>query len=272
MNSIAEPPVRYAIAKSTGNSEIDGINPNMTLWRYIDLSKLVSLIDSSALYFTRSDILGDPFEGSITTHRLELRQKEEENWKRTKRPKMLTANSKDLVETAIKNTIINCWHMNENESTAMWKLYLKSDEGVAIRSSFSRLLSSIPENHDTEQQPSVEGWKSTLYVRAIAVKYIDYNKEKTGLSTPFLFKRLTFAHEQEMRLIIQDDSMQGDPRPSRFPKGGDYVPIDVSRLIESIYISPYAPEWFTGVVQSIITKYGFGFPVHKSTLSDSPIH
>lgn len=28
---------------------------------------------------------------------------------------------------------VSSWHMNEHESTAMWRLYLKSDEGLAIR-------------------------------------------------------------------------------------------------------------------------------------------
>ena len=38
---------------------------------------------------------------------------------------------------------INCWHMNDFESEAMWKLYLKSNEGIAIQSTYQRLIDSL---------------------------------------------------------------------------------------------------------------------------------
>ena len=36
------------------------------LWRYMDLTKLMALLEDRALHFARSDLLGDPFEGSMT--------------------------------------------------------------------------------------------------------------------------------------------------------------------------------------------------------------
>jgi len=37
---------------------------NIKVWRYLDFTKFLSLIDSSCLYFTRVDRFDDPFEGS----------------------------------------------------------------------------------------------------------------------------------------------------------------------------------------------------------------
>jgi len=34
------------------------------LWRYLDFTKFVSMLDSSSLFFTRCDLFDDPFEGS----------------------------------------------------------------------------------------------------------------------------------------------------------------------------------------------------------------
>jgi hypothetical protein len=34
------------------------------LWRYMDFTKFVSLLDKEALFFSSAAILGDPFEGS----------------------------------------------------------------------------------------------------------------------------------------------------------------------------------------------------------------
>ena len=46
------------------------------IWRYIDLTKLLSLLENKALYLCRADKLNDPFEGSITKPALELLKKE----------------------------------------------------------------------------------------------------------------------------------------------------------------------------------------------------
>jgi hypothetical protein len=40
-------------------------DPDITIWRYIDLAKLLSLLSSSTLWFSRADRLGDPHEGSL---------------------------------------------------------------------------------------------------------------------------------------------------------------------------------------------------------------
>lgn len=38
---------------------------------------------------------------------------------------------------------ISCWHMNEYESAAMWKLYAKSSDAIAIQTTFQKLCESI---------------------------------------------------------------------------------------------------------------------------------
>jgi hypothetical protein len=39
---------------------------NISVWRYMDLSKFIWMIQRKALFFCRSDSLGDPFEGHYT--------------------------------------------------------------------------------------------------------------------------------------------------------------------------------------------------------------
>jgi hypothetical protein len=38
----------------------------ISVWRYMDLSKFIWMIQRDALFFCRSDLLGDPFEGHYT--------------------------------------------------------------------------------------------------------------------------------------------------------------------------------------------------------------
>jgi hypothetical protein len=67
------------------------------LWRYMDVSKLVSLLDTSALFFARADKFSDAWEGSVSPNDVnafdediprseeseEDRKKLKENYRRT---------------------------------------------------------------------------------------------------------------------------------------------------------------------------------------------
>jgi hypothetical protein len=44
-----------------------------TIWRYIDFTKLVSILNSRSLFFARADQFDDPFEGSSTQANVEAR-------------------------------------------------------------------------------------------------------------------------------------------------------------------------------------------------------
>jgi hypothetical protein len=41
-------------------------NPNVSIWRYMDLTKFLWMLQEKALFFTRADFLGDPYEGHYT--------------------------------------------------------------------------------------------------------------------------------------------------------------------------------------------------------------
>lgn len=45
---------------------IEPQDQNAKIWRYIDFTKFVSLIDSQELFFARADKFDDPFEGSFS--------------------------------------------------------------------------------------------------------------------------------------------------------------------------------------------------------------
>ena len=160
-------------------------NDNMTIWRYLDFTKFVSLLDKQALFFCGADKMDDPFEGSFTkTNVSERREAIEEKFL-----DIVSSNLKMLKEFVA----VNCWHINRYESAAMWKLYLKSNEGIAIRSTFGRLRDSLK---DEEHK---------IYIGK--VQYIDYEKDKIPDDTsfsPFVHKRKSFEHEKELRAIIRE--------------------------------------------------------------------
>ncbi len=205
----------------------------------MDFTKFVSLIDSSRLYFTRPDKFDDPFEGSVPKRNL---------------VPFLSGYCRNMRE----EVAINCWHLSEYESAAIWKLYLKSDEGIAIQSTYSRLRQSF-----INSEPIFLG----------TVTYIDYEKDEMvggHVFTPHLHKRRSFEHEREVRAII-DKTLTGDKKNQITIEHGVKIKVDLELLIDKIYVAPNAPNWLSDLVEAVVNRYGYNFKVVHSDLNKQPI-
>ena len=219
-------------------------NGNQKCWRYLDFTKFIDLIDSSQLFFTRIDKLEDPYEGTYTKRAYEQKNK-------------AGLDHPNFYKLLITKTLVNCWHMNEHESAAMWKLYLKSDEGIAIQTTYDRIVASL----DLEKELNTFVGK---------VNYLDYEKDSFDWGNTynaFLHKRRSFEHERELRIII--DLSNGNPGIKTGDlkiEHGHRIGIKLTELIESVYISPTAPKWIFKLIKSILTRYQLDFPVYQSKL------
>jgi hypothetical protein len=152
--------------------------------------------------------------------------------------------------------------MNEHESAAMWKLYVKSDEGIAIQSTYSKLLHSFYDSDDY-----------TLFVGT--VKYVDYNKEVIPIDNmfyPYIHKRRSFEYERELRAIITPIEKKSKGLTFQpLPKEGVHVPINIPSLVEMVYVSPTCEIWFEDLVRSVLKTYQVEKTVKRSSLADDPI-
>ena len=229
-------------------------NKDAKVWRYMDFTKFVSLLEKKSLYFTRADKFDDPFEGSYSKFNVQIRPEMYKNF-----PVLINDNYKKMFP---KFVFFNCWHLNDFESAAMWNLYLKSDEGVAIQSNFERLTKCFHQYTD-----------NSIFVGN--VKYIDYDVDwlpEDNYLNPFMYKIKSFEHEKEIRAAIVDIPFNDkylDLNSIKFSHGF-YVPIDLEILIEKIYVSPTSPDWFYTLVKSVINKYAIDKDVIKSNLLDDP--
>ena len=235
-------------------------NESAKVWRYIDFTKFVSLLDKSALFFTRADRLGDPFEGSYSRANIKLRPEVYKG----KIPPNALENFSQFTKIFIKNTAINCWHLSEYESAAMWKLYLKSNDGIAIQSTFDLLKTSLKdENH-------------SVFIGK--VKYIDFEKDwmpEGNTLYPFVHKRKSFEHEKELRGVIQELRYKkngGLDWSKPLFDDGIYVQVDLGVLIDKIYLAPTSPRWLFELVKSITAKYKLDKDVLQSSLDDAPVY
>src|SRR4051794_3172724 len=99
------------------------------VWRYLDLERLIALLSSRELIFPRADSFRDEFEGSVTRGVSEF-------WARNPISAEMMARSREEFR---RMAYVSCWHMNNSESEAMWRLYCPTNAGVALQTTYERL-------------------------------------------------------------------------------------------------------------------------------------
>ena len=215
-------------------------DPETIVWKYLDLSKFLDLLISRKLFMSRSDKFEDQYEGTFSEPTFEEIKK-------------LSIDNPDFLKfykTHREKVAVSSWHINEYESFAMWQIFTQNSEGLAIQSTVKRLQNALaPENN---------------YKQYIGeVNYIDYKKEYIPFDDmffPFLFKRKSFQYEREVRILtdVSDSNIKLND--------GLKINVDISKLIEKIYIHPKSENWYKNLVIQLVTQLGFDFKIEKSDL------
>src|SRR5262249_39130411 len=109
------------------------------IWRYMDFTKFVSLLDTGALFFCRADQVSDSWEGAHTVENLRRRSQMLSAEKFPERDLGLS----EVYRSLRRHTFLNCWHLSAFESVAMWKLYVAHSEGIAIQATFGGFKTSF---------------------------------------------------------------------------------------------------------------------------------
>lgn len=283
------------------------------LWRYMSLSKYLSLLQTECLFLCNLELMAkqDPFEGTYPPSKFEHRK-----WKtiddvtldkldQVKRYQPENETNQDIglnrykeyVELRIKQAyayrksyFVNCWHINEHESSAMWDIYSRKDEGIAIISTPNLINESL--------------YDSTETIFCGVITYGDYTDnnfeidENNGLNL-IVNKRESFSHEKEFRIVFWDTSVThkrkkiiyasiGGPDPHSGTtevisdkaieeieiyeaKPGYLLKCNIHKLIKEIYVSPLAQEWILDVVRDITQKYSLHVPIVQSNLMIEPL-
>ncbi|WP_339868702.1 hypothetical protein [Pseudohongiella nitratireducens] len=244
-------------------------NEDAKLWRYMDFTKYVSMLSTSSLYFARSDTFDDHFEGAkgIESNKKAWNEHYLKFFKeaiRTPPEGVEWDHSEEYIEKEAQRLLkdlgagglshrervfISCWHENEYESEAMWRLYSSFlDNALAIRTSYKSLYRSLGKNPD---------------ISIGRVKYIDFNQSFAGVNDSFWRKRISFEHEKEVRALIHD---------YKNTEAGKLVKCDLTELIEEIFLSPAAPSWFVNLVNDVNQKYEINLKVSESNLNAVPFY
>ena len=237
-----------------------GITPpplDAVLWRYMPYCRFASLLENSALWFTRADKFDDEHEGSIT----------QTSWA-THKYRLVDAAAEKRLANNLKHarsfTLANCWHWNDRENVSMWDRYCKGD-GIAIKTTFQRLVTSL-----ICHEP--------IYVGL--VNYIDYNADDFSTDSTFyalLHKRMEFGDEREIRALsylLADGPLRWIKiTPDLTPRceTGEYRSVNVHELIQEIVVSPNATRDQLKCVQEKCRGTGLQIPVRDSSIGEPPL-
>jgi hypothetical protein len=258
-------------------------DPGQVLWRYISFSKYESILKESALFFCRADKFSDPFECAIPKREAEYRFSErnfrmieavfgrynsvfDKSKARKESQKMAEIHKK--VKYA---TTINCWHINDHESDAMWQLYLKNNEGVAIRTTVQHLIEALSQ---VKQNIGISKVRYIDYENGIWFDEKEYPAARNyNLLIPLIHKRKEFTHESELRLYCHDRTREESGYwESLDNQIGELITIDVKKLVQTVVFHPTADEHVKNKIIAISRRYGFEFKFEESKMSNMPTY
>jgi hypothetical protein len=230
----------------------------------MDLSKFLDLLLKEELFFCRASEFKDKFEGVIPKQLYQReKQRLEELYRNDENKEKYISNELRRLESLPKKFYVYCWHLSEHQSEAMWRLYSQSNDVIAIKTKFGLMREALPS-----------------FVSAAPVHYGNHkivdlgarNFQEENLS--ILIKWLSFEHEKELRFFFTNFDMSGLIAEERFLirryEKGFGVKVNLVSIIEQVYVSPYASDWFAMMLEEAVKRLGYSFEVILSDLLKPP--
>ncbi|MFC3912848.1 DUF2971 domain-containing protein [Pseudaeromonas sharmana] len=235
-------------------------NPNRTLTRYISLTKLLAFLEHG-LFIPKATLFDDELEGVLY-------------YFGEKKPTNHII-SRESIRSCMDWIYISCWHLDETESHAMWKIYGASSESVAIQTTeadFKYAYFSLKSNMHTyfdsvryknPTQDNIKELDSIFVLNNINTP--TYENTATYAALLSFMKHSGFSFENEARLIAIDPNANSTSKNNS--NGISISNIESQQMIKKILIHPYAPVWFEKLVIDILcNRYKLDIPVHRSVL------
>ncbi len=227
------------------------------LIRYLDLAKLLSLIDTSSLFLSRMDKLDDKFEGRMLAFNAKLREKmfyamKEDGLTPFETFLDFEKSIIDSHEIFRKRVFLNSWNIYDGESMAMWKIYSEMGNGIAIVSDVSRIKDALK--------------KSTPDVYLSQIEYFNHesgeNMKDGNIIYPIITKQIGYSYENEVRIF----HISHDKEFIEENEYGIYLPVELERLLIKIIIGPFTPKWIEEAIVNLLEKYDISGQVIRSSI------
>jgi hypothetical protein len=249
--------------------------------RYMNFEKFMDLIQNDRLYFCRVDQFEDAFEGYYTKLAYDIAKGitiEADG-------KSSNTGLHDHTNLVRCSSYVSCWSLGDRESIALWKIYggtnsvavettIDSLEAQTSNRGYSGIFDRVTTVTSTDDKACL---LPLLRYEIHPVEYIDHRSFDGELASklfadplaPVWHKNIAFVFEQELRLMFQSTFLHISDIPRKLGVGF-HVPVDSKGLVQKVIVSPYAEEWFFGLVAGVMERYGFHHSTEWSVLRLTP--
>lgn len=257
-------------------SNLDDLDQNIILWRYMDFSKFCDLILGEKIYLSPLRKFEDIYEGYFSdVSKLKLQEFSQRltNFVNYGKPFIkveIDEKEYEATEKLVYFTYANCWHSNKFESAAMWKLYAQTNEAIAIKTTVANLLEAVKPDESLRK----DGFfcvKEIVYVDYDDVESFPKGYKFIQPIEPLFTKRLSFKHESEIRLAYLRRNLSfprcypadkcrienmSTSELEEMSEVGIHANVDLKKLINKVYVAPDAPNWFYEMTKAFLAKMG----------------
>ena len=225
----------------------------------------MDLIFRKRLYIPRADSFDDDFEGSYTKLADQISKGITITYDGHSTNKGLINDSKDALERAF----VSCWTLKESENMSLWKLF-GGKNSIAIETTVKALKHELDKNCQND-------YTQYLTKTIVKVDYIDHKSSDETLATELMTSRLkpltkkasAYSYEDEVRVILDHIGDNLDDLKEKLGAGVD-LKVDTKELINKIYVSPEADNWFYNLVKSILNDLGMEEIMKWSNMRTTP--
>lgn len=282
---------------------------DQVIWRYLSYPKLLSLLTSKELRFTRADRFTDPLEGYLPRKTMVrwMKEAQQKNQETTQAwdwgdeidlvQGLMKKNPMEVIQHQRKLGFVSCWNADRREKKDLWEDYTPGGKGVVIKSTVGRLKEAI---QDIKLDNLSIG----------EVRYLDFKNDENDIlrnfaQHPLAYKHTKYEGEREIRAVVfqkgfseeefaqlryqdlvEDEKEYLDYRRSasagepvgdiEYHSNPVIASVDVEKLIAELRISPLGSDWQQGSLNRVIsTEFKLDIPVEESmldleTVSDKP--
>lgn len=243
--------------------QLELLDQNATIWRFMNMSKFADLIATSELYFRRADLFEDESEGLPPDNYFPV-------------PNMhpLDVLDRQKIDDSIgclaqfrEAFYVNCWHLFRRETWAMWEKY--GEDGVAICSRYRLFKSALNAMNDRAYLGLVRygsrhmtGWNLFRFITTKRIKFADEMEVRA-----FLWVIDPYAGIN--RHIDIDNRVHDRPLtpPPENVSECQRRKTDLLGLITEIVVSPLASSPTVNKIDEMLTSYGYSIAVRPSDLT-----
>jgi hypothetical protein len=221
------------------------------IYRFTTFARLIEFFRTGEFALAQTSKWDDPFENFIVGMRFK--------------------NNKGTLDLALRNAVHgSCW-TRKSVSDALWRIYSPDKLSVRIGStprllgtSLDCALAKYPRTKWFIGKVDYLPQKSIVNLASALARLILQDESGTAAARSVLLKRRSFAHEDEVRILVID-------RHRRSKGGVLKVKIDPHRVLRSVMIDSRAPREILEMYRTHLKgQLGFRGRISKSTLYDLP--